>query len=113
MEFPRAIKSKSCGMSWRSWFLVLEYPRGVTQFSRISRDEALFCVFCLEFAGVKYQTEIPGISQVCSQPPATFLFFFLGIAGTQLVINQEFWSFRFRVIQVFGMIIFLSFFLDV
>ena len=37
-----------------SWSLVLHFPRGVAQFGRISRDEALFC---LESSTVKWQTE--------------------------------------------------------
>ena len=37
-----------------SWSLVLHFPRGVAQFGRISRDEALFC---LESSKVKWQTE--------------------------------------------------------
>lgn len=91
----------------------LGISESVTKFSIISRSEALLCIFCLEFTRVKYQTEIPGFLQVCSQPPATCMFFFLGIAEIQSVINQEFWSFRFRVIQKFGIIIFLSFLLEV
>ena len=56
MDFPGG-----CGISrgdvekiiWNfqgSWFLVLEFPRDVTQFFTISRGGALIC---LEFPGVK------------------------------------------------------------
>ena len=61
MEFPKGIKEIACRISAQarprknyvefpgSWFLVLEFPRDVTQFRTISRDGAI----CLGFPGVK------------------------------------------------------------
>ena len=75
MEFPSALKKEHVEIpgvnqkqsrisragqekiTWSfpgSWFLVLEFPRDVTQFCGISRGEALFS---LEFRRVKWQNK--------------------------------------------------------
>ena len=52
MDFPKLLKKELVeipGVNW-SWFLILEVPRCVTQFCRISRGERMFS---LEFLRVK------------------------------------------------------------
>ena len=51
--FPGWIKKKSCGFSLGLGFLALKLERGVAQFCRISRGEALFSQ---EFRSLKRQT---------------------------------------------------------
>ena len=41
-DFLAVIRKKSCGSSMVLGFLVVKFPRGVTQFSGISKSESLF-----------------------------------------------------------------------
>ena len=52
VEFPGVFEEKLMWNFHGSWFLILEFPRGVTQFCWISRGESLFSP---EFLRVKSQ----------------------------------------------------------
>ena len=82
VEFPGVFTKNSCGNFHCTftgpWCLILEFPRGVKQFCRISRSESLFS---LEFLRVKWQIQNfhkVFIEKYHLQPPC--LDFFSGIA---------------------------------
>ena len=113
VEFPGVIKSKSCRISQRLGFWSWNFRERYKIFHNFQKwSSALYFLFGI------YKGKVPNRNSRVS--PSMFstsrnlhVFFLLGIAEIQSVINQEFWSFRFRVIQKFGIIIFLSFLLEV
>ena len=83
-----------------TWFLVLEFPRDLTQFSRISRGEALFYVLFGISTGKVLGMENPEIflKKYVLNPPQP-VWFFSGNSPNAVSDQPRILSFSFRVIK--------------